>query len=367
MTYLKEFPIQDFQEALLYWFERNMRDLPWRKDRDPYKIWVSEIMLQQTKVDTVIPYFERFTAKYPTLESLAEAPLDDVLKEWEGLGYYSRARNLHSAAQEVKERYGGQVPDTRAEISTLKGVGSYTAGAILSIAYGKREPAVDGNVMRVCSRIFGIDEDVLKPSTKRLFESLVRELIPEEEASYFNQALMELGALICTPKSPDCEFCPVREMCTAKKQGIQHRLPVRKRKKKPRLAKMVAGIVERDGYVLIRQRPEQGLLAGLFEFPNIEWKEEEPAYTISTHLFQTYGIKTVTKAEHPKVEHIFSHLIWDITVYQLALIDEQSSHDCELPPLPVDSLWVTVEELDRYAFSVAHQKIIESFRKTYSE
>src|SRR5690606_35738772 len=182
--------------------------------------------------------FERFIEKYPTLESLAEAPLDDVLKEWEGLGYYSRARNLHSAVQEVREVYGGKVPDTLEEISTLKGVSSYTAGAVLSIAYGKREPAVDGNVMRVFSRIFNIKEDILKVSTKRLFEQLVKELIPEGSASYFNQAVMELGALICSPRSPECLFCPVREMCTAQKLGIQHTLPVRQPKKKPKLLKM---------------------------------------------------------------------------------------------------------------------------------
>ena len=285
MPYLEQFPIKQFQEELLYWFERNMRDLPWRKDRDRYKIWVSEVMLQQTKVDTVIPYFERFIRKYPTLQSLAELPLDDVLKEWEGLGYYSRARNLHSAVQEVQTRYAGKVPDTLEEISTLKGVGSYTAGAILSIAYGKREPAVDGNVLRVFSRIFNLQEDILKASTKRLVEKIVKELIPEGSASYFNQAVMELGALICTPKSPECGVCPVRPMCMANQLGIQQTLPIRQRKKKPRLAHMVAGVVAHEGYILIRQRPDHGLLARLFEFPNLEYKRESIRLKLSVVIY----------------------------------------------------------------------------------
>lgn len=358
MSHLETFPTKDFQQEILYWFERNMRDLPWRKDKDPYKIWVSEIMLQQTKVDTVIPYFQRFTTKYPTLEALAEAPLDDVLKEWEGLGYYSRARNLHSAVNEVKEKYGGTVPDNVESISSLKGVGSYTAGAVLSIAYGKREPAVDGNVMRVFSRIFAIQEDIQKASTKKLFEQLVKELIPEGSASYFNQAIMELGALICTPKSPGCLFCPVHEMCKADQLGIQHTLPVKQRKKKPRFVSMVAGVLERDGYVLIRQRPETGLLAQLFEFPNVEWKETSPEQVISQHLFEAYQLKTVTKEEWKHVEHTFSHLIWDISIFHLKLLEKEKEEENSLP-LPEKSFWVKINQLDQYAFPVSHQKIKE--------
>lgn len=361
MSYLAQFPIKQFQEKLLYWFERNMRDLPWRKDRDPYKIWVSEVMLQQTKVDTVIPYFERFIQKYPTLQSLAEASVDEVLKDWEGLGYYSRARNLHSAVREVQEKYAGKVPDTREELSTLKGVGSYTAGAILSIAYGKREPAVDGNVLRVFSRIFNIQEDVLKASTRRLVEKLVKELIPEGSASYFNQAIMELGALICTPKSPACSLCPVSSMCRASQLGLQQMLPIRQRKKKPRLAQMVAGVVAYEDCVLIRQRPDHGLLARLFEFPNVEYdKKTDPEMAISTHLFDTYQLKTCTLEAWPSVEHIFSHLIWQISVYRLSLMDISSP--CSIK-LPANSYWVKVEELDSYAFSVSHQKIKERVKQ----
>ncbi len=202
-----------FSGHLLEWYMENKRDLPWRRHRDPYYIWVSEIMLQQTRVDTVIPYFKRFIERFPTVEALADAPEQDVLKCWEGLGYYSRARNLQAAAKQVKELHGGQVPDDRAAVFALKGVGPYTAGAILSIAFNKPEPAVDGNVMRVLSRYFLIEEDIMKGSTRALMEGLVTELIPEGRASDFNQALMELGALVCTPKSPHCLTCPVMEHC----------------------------------------------------------------------------------------------------------------------------------------------------------
>ena len=194
--------INTFQNDLISWFKREQRDLPWRKDQDPYKVWVSEIMLQQTRVDTVIPYFNRFIEWFPTIDDLADANEDKVLKAWEGLGYYSRVRNLQSAVKEVREKYNGEVPNTPKEISELKGVGPYTAGAILSIAYGIPEPAVDGNVMRVLSRILSIWDDIAKPSSRKIFEQAVRDLISHDDPSAFNQALMELGALICTPTSP---------------------------------------------------------------------------------------------------------------------------------------------------------------------
>ncbi|GAA0370109.1 A/G-specific adenine glycosylase [Bacillus horti] len=365
MKELKDFPISQFQDALLSWFERNMRDLPWRKDRDPYKIWVSEIMLQQTQVDTVIPYFNRFMERFPSLEALAEAPEDDVLKHWEGLGYYSRARNLQTAVKEVQEQYGGKVPDEPNEIAKLKGVGPYTAGAILSIAYGKPEPAVDGNVMRVFSRIFAIQEDIQKPKTRKLFEELIRGLIPENSTSYFNQGIMELGALICRPKSPQCMFCPVIEMCQGRSLGIEQELPVKQKKKKPKLKKMVAGVVLANNMVFIRQRPETGLLAKLYEFPNLEW-EADAELEISKYLYQTYDFQTETSARYEHVQHTFSHLIWDITVLELNLVGEVELVEGQLPvrlerqPFLTNAeagFWVTLEELDRYAFPVSHQKI----------
>jgi A/G-specific adenine glycosylase len=355
MKELKDFPVQLFQDNLLYWFERNMRDLPWRQDKDPYRVWVSEIMLQQTRVDTVIPYFNRFMEKFPTINALADAPEDDVLKQWEGLGYYSRARNLQSAVKEVKENYGGIVPDDPQQISTLKGVGPYTAGAILSIAYGKREPAVDGNVMRVFSRIFAIEEDIQKQKTRKRFEDLVRELIPTGSSSYFNQGIMELGALICTPKSPKCTECPVEETCKAKELGIEQRLPVKEKKKKPRPLNMVAGVLVAGDRVLVRQREGEGLLAKLYEFPNLEW-DKVPEETLSKHLFEYYGFEAVTSEAYQSVKHIFSHLIWDIKVFKMKLVNIEKKSVQEYT-LPEKSHWVKIEQLDQYAFPVSHQKI----------
>jgi A/G-specific adenine glycosylase len=360
MTYLQSFPIEHFQDQLLYWFERNMRDLPWRKDRNPYKIWVSEIMLQQTRVDTVIPYFERFINKYPTIDDLAEAPEEEVLKQWEGLGYYSRVRNLQSAVKEVKANYGGVVPDDPEQIATLKGVGPYTAGAILSIAYGKKEPAVDGNVMRVFSRIFAIEEDIQKVKTRHLFERLVRGLIPEGSASYFNQGIMELGALICVPQSPKCDRCPVEEFCEGRKLGIQESLPVKKKKKKPRALTMVVGILVENDHVLIHRRDSEGLLATLFEFPNLEWSDSPPEETISKHLYEKYSLETETNERLEGVQHTFSHLIWDITVFQMKRVDQSEEIDVE--KMPANSFWIPLEELDRFAFPVSHQKIKKQLR-----
>ena len=197
---LNNFNIEQFQNDLIGWFEEEQRDLPWRKNKDPYRVWVSEIMLQQTRVEAVKPYYANFMGKFPTLEALANADDEEVLKAWEGLGYYSRARNLHAAVKEVKEVYGGVVPSDVKKIEKLKGVGPYTKGAILSIAYGIPEPAVDGNVMRVLSRILSVWDDIAKPKTRKVFEEIVREIISVENPSYFNQGLMELGALICIPK-----------------------------------------------------------------------------------------------------------------------------------------------------------------------
>lgn len=229
---LEQKNIKQFQEDLISWYEQEKRDLPWRSDSDPYKVWVSEVMLQQTRVDTVIPYFNNFIEKFPTVEALAEADEEKVLKAWEGLGYYSRVRNLQSAVREVHERYGGVVPPSKEEFGKLKGVGPYTRGAVLSIAYNQPVPAVDGNVMRVMSRILSVWDDIAKPKTKTLFEKIVEAFISEEKPSEFNQGLMELGAVICTPKSPSCLLCPVREHCSAFAEGCEKELPVKSKKEK---------------------------------------------------------------------------------------------------------------------------------------
>lgn len=349
---LEHFQIRLFQENLLAWFEQNMRSLPWRQDRDAYKIWVSEIMLQQTQVDTVIPYFNAFINKYPTLDHLAEAAEEKVLKQWEGLGYYSRARNLHQAVQEVQQKYASIVPDRLEDISSLKGVGPYTAGAILSIAYGRKEPAVDGNVMRVMARVFALFDDIQKPKTRTLFERLVKEMIPEN-ASYFNQGMMELGALICKPTSPQCDICPVQSSCRGFEQRIQTALPVKTKKKKPKLLHMVAGVVVDGDHVLIRRREAEGLLARLYEFPNLEWGTRPPEEEISQHLYREYGYKTATVTQFDHVKHTFSHIIWDISVFRLALVDVEPDVHMHAS----HTHWVNRNDLEQYAFPVSHQKI----------
>ncbi len=352
---LEGFQIQEFQHDLISWYIAEKRDLPWRKDQDPYKIWVSEIMLQQTRVDTVIPYFNAFIKKFPTIESLANADEEEVLKAWEGLGYYSRVRNLQSAVKEVASSYSGIVPNTPEEISRLKGVGPYTKGAILSIAYNIPEPAVDGNVMRVFSRILSIWEDIAKPKTRKIFEEATYQLISKEDPSSFNQAVMELGALICTPTSPSCLLCPVREYCSAFAEGVQTELPIKSKKKKPRPLQMAAAVLyDADGRLYIHKRPSTGLLANLWEFPNVEIvAETDQSYReqLKKFLKENYQADVELSELSGTVEHIFSHLIWNISVFIGKMKNPQASH---LIP-------VTDQELEKYAFPVSHQKIYKIF------
>ena len=355
----KEINTEKFQQDLLEWYEREKRELPWRKDRDPYKIWVSEVMLQQTRVETVIPYFERFMEEFPTLEALSEAEEEQVLKAWEGLGYYSRIRNLHSAVKEVKEKYGGKVPDTMEEITSLKGVGPYTAGAILSIAYGKPYPAVDGNVMRVASRILSIWEDIAKPSSRKIFEEAIHRLMYKEDPSSFNQALMELGALICTPTSPSCLLCPVREHCYAFEEGVQEELPVKTRKKNLKFVHMGAVVLKnREGKFLIHKREKTGLLANLWEFPNFEMTSSlDPGTRLRQLLKEKYNIEAlINNGTFAKIQHVFSHLTWDIDVYAGEIVNEVEEGERLKLAEPQD--------VQQFAFPVSHQKIWNEYQKS---
>lgn len=349
---LATFNSQEFQHDLIQWFKETMRDLPWRQDRDPYRVWVSEVMLQQTRVDTVIPYYERFLTLFPTLEALAEAEEETVLKAWEGLGYYSRARNLQSAVKEVSEHYGGIVPDTQDEITKLKGVGPYTAGAILSIAYNKPEPAVDGNVMRVLARIFLIEDDISKVKTRRLFEQIVYRIISHQNPSYFNQGLMELGALICSPTSPRCSECPVQHHCKAYAEDKQLDLPVKAKKKKPQKKEMAAAVIfHADGSVLIRRRPETGLLAKLWEFPNVETKSKKGQVAdLVQYIEDKYALSIEVQGKVQTVEHTFSHLIWHINVFACYTDEPKRFTD--------DLKWVQNDEIEAFPFPVSHQKIM---------
>ncbi len=249
--------------------------MPWRDTRDPYKIWISEIMLQQTQVTTVIDYYHKFIAKFPTVKHLAGAEMGSVMKVWEGLGYYGRARNLHKAAQEVMDRFQGKIPDNEDDLSSLPGIGRYTAGAILSIAFGKPVPVLDGNIIRLLSRIFHITENVDQTETKNALWTLSKMIIPQRNVQDFNQGLMELGAMICGPRNPHCIDCPLSKLCEAHRLSIQQELPVRSPKKKIPHYNVTAGIIWKKDKVLITLRPPKGLLGGLWEFPGGKQKAGE--------------------------------------------------------------------------------------------
>ncbi|MEK3763604.1 A/G-specific adenine glycosylase [Solibacillus sp. FSL K6-4121] len=313
--------IKQFRQALVTWYLEEQRDLPWRHTKEPYQIWVSEVMLQQTRVDTVIPYYNRFIEKYPTAESLAYTPEEELLKMWEGLGYYSRVRNLQAGVREVVEVYGGKVPDNRVDISKLKGVGPYTAGAILSIAYGKPEHAVDGNVMRVLSRVLNIDADIALPKTKKIFEEAVTKLIDVENPSAFNQGLMELGALICTPTSPKCLLCPVRDYCTAFHEGNPASLPVKSKKLKTKdIHYDVYVIRDQDGRYLMEKRLEEGLLANMWQFIMVERDEDENSLTKVEKQYNVVLNRQLVE-RIISFKHIFSHLKWHINSYLIDAIE----------------------------------------------
>ncbi|MFP5504540.1 MAG: A/G-specific adenine glycosylase, partial [Candidatus Sericytochromatia bacterium] len=255
---------------LLAWFRAEGRDLPWRRTQNPYHIWISEIMLQQTQVATVIPYYERFLTLFPTVEALASAPEPQVLKAWEGLGYYSRARNMQKAAREVVSHHGGRMPGTFAALKALPGIGDYTAGAIASIAFGERVPAVDGNVLRVIARLALLTDDVTLPRTKKRVEALAAALLPASSPGELNEALMELGARVCVPGKPRCDQCPVAAHCAALAAGVTSELPVKAKKKKPKPVVLAVALVEREGRLLLVPRPSEGLWGGMWGFPAAE-------------------------------------------------------------------------------------------------
>jgi len=307
-------------EALLAWYEENKRELPWRKDKDPYKIWVSEIMLQQTRVEAVKPYFEKWIERFPTIQSLASASEEEVLYYWQGLGYYSRARNLLAGAREVAANYDARMPETRDEAEKIKGIGAYTAGAILSIAYDKKETAVDGNVLRVFSRLFCLDGDIMKQAVKKEIVKLVEAQLPPGGTGDFNQALMDLGSRICIPREPRCKECPLTTLCAACREGRQRELPMRSKGRPPLAVKLAAGMLAVQEEYLLRKRPDKGILAGLWEFPSIEVAAGESATgRLTAMLKEELGQQIKVSKPFLQTTHIFSHRVWDITFYECAL------------------------------------------------
>lgn len=319
--------LYEMGQPLIEWYQKNKRDLPWRNHVNAYRVWVSEIMLQQTRVEAVKPFYHRFMEALPNIQSLAEAKEDELLKLWEGLGYYNRVRNMQEAARQIMREYDGQFPETFEEICGLKGIGSYTAGAISSFAFGIPKPAVDGNVLRVISRVLASEDDIMKASVKKHIETLLEQVIPDENPSDFNQALIELGAIVCVPNGvPKCENCPLGQICRARQLGKQMDLPIKKKAKERRIEYRTILLFQDGDRVAIRKRPKKGLLAGLYEFPNQEgtWDMDEViAYAKSIGLHPLFVKKL------PEARHIFSHVEWRMTGYAIRV--DELEKNCKEP------------------------------------
>ena len=307
--------MQDFTRRLLDWYARGHRDLPWRKTRDAYRIWISEIMLQQTRAETVVSYYQRFLNAFPDVHALAHADEQEVLKRWEGLGYYSRARNLQAAAKVICEKYGGVLPSTAQELQTLPGIGAYTAGAIASIAYGQSVAAVDGNVQRVIARYCGLREDVTQTDVKRDIAARTQALVPPqggEDAGAFSNAMMELGATVCTPSSPACLLCPVREGCSAFAAGDAQQLPVKRKARAQRVENRAVALILSEGRVLVRKRTEK-LLGGLWVFP--DWEGMTQPVQIARAIDEQLGLQAVYDEPLGHARHVFTHIIWEMELH----------------------------------------------------
>ena len=345
---------EELTPRLLTWYRGNARDLPWRQTRDPYRIWVSEIMLQQTRVAAVLGYYARFLEAFPTVEALAAAGEDRLMKCWEGLGYYSRARNLQKAARLVTEQHDGQFPADYTMLLDLPGIGEYTAGAIASAAFGLPFPAVDGNVLRVMTRLTDCHEDIVLPVTKALVKDWVSAHMPAapEDIRIFNQALMELGATVCGPNTtPRCEACPLAELCLGQLRGTAEMLPVKAAKKPRQTEEMTVYVLEREGRIALRKRPKTGLLAGLWEFPNVSGALDEKAADVPVTEWN------LTAAEWKKkltAKHVFTHREWHMTGYVLRVAGEG----------PGEFLWADAAALEECAVPSAFVRYLEEARKT---
>jgi A/G-specific adenine glycosylase len=352
-----------FAADMLRWYHDAAADLPWRRNSNPYYVWLSEIMLQQTQVAAVIPYFERFLAKFPTVQALAAAPLDDVLKQWEGLGYYSRARNLHKAARLIVEQYHGEFPTTAAELVTLPGIGRYTAAAIASICFGERVAVLDGNVMRVLSRLDDIADDVTKTATQKHLWEVAESLVPAERAGDYNQAMMELGRTLCRPRQPLCLLCPVASHCLALQHGTQNQRPVKTPKAETPHYNVAAGVIyNAAGQMLIAQRPAEGLLGGLWEFPG---GKQEAGETLPECLQRELMEELVIEVEVGEmiavVKHAFTHFKITLHAFECQHISgDPQTIGCAA------WRWVTLDDLEQFAFGRADQQVIAVLRRLQS-
>ena len=343
----------EFTSAVLAWYDRGHRDLPWRHTKDAYRIWISEIMLQQTRAETVVSYYERFLERYPTVRDLANAPEEDVLKSWEGLGYYSRARSLQKAARMIVGEFGGELPRDVDKLRSLPGIGDYTAGAIASIAFGIPAAAVDGNVERVICRYYAVEDEVGTPAVRRQVTAMTQALVPFDRPGAFANAMMEMGATMCTPRNPACLLCPVRETCQGFAKGIAQELPHKPKKKAQRVENRAVLLVFCGERVLITKRKEK-LLGGLFVFPDV-LEESDPAALCAA--LETQGIRAAYDEHIGHARHVFTHLIWEMDVHAL-IADEMT----EIP----NGQWVTHDELEALplptAVKAARQWAMERLR-----
>jgi A/G-specific adenine glycosylase len=350
MENLQPFAPAEMSDRLLTWYGRAGRDLPWRSTRDPYRIWLSEIMLQQTGVATVIPYYRRFLDRFPSVEVLAKADIDEVINLWAGLGYYSRARNLHAAARMIVERYGGDFPGALDELMALPGVGRSTAGAILSIAFDRKAPILDGNVRRVLIRLYAVTDPPRSPAVERLLWRRAEELTPADRPHDYAQAIMDLGATVCTPRQPDCPICPLVEICRARALGLADRLPLRQEKKKVPLVRQVALLLEMKGRFLVGRRPLNGMLGGLWEFPSCDIGPGAIPQESVERLLQDLGLQA-TLVPVGSIRHAYSHFRVEVELFRGRVGNRQVAErpDCE---------WLTVPELVDLALHGAHKKAL---------
>ncbi len=339
---------------LLNWYKTNKRDLPWRHTSDPYAILVSEIMLQQTRVDTVISYYHRFLERFPTAAALALAQEDEVLNLWKGLGYYSRARNLHGAAKKILHEHQGQFPESFEQVRKLPGVGDYTAGAVMSIAFNLPFPAVDGNVLRVIARINGLDNDIALPETKKLIGGIVKEMIPEDHAGDFIQTLMDLGATVCIPTTPSCDKCPVLFDCRANKEQKTDILPVKQRKSKPQTQHFYALLIVRGHKLLMTRNHPGTLLKNLWGVPLIEREniDEPPAEKLQKQILDKTGIEVLSFQAMRKVKHVFTHRIWEMEIL--------SCSKCSIHELKQEYQWISLETIEELPIPTAFAKLLRA-------
>jgi A/G-specific adenine glycosylase len=345
------------KEKIIFWYLRQRRDLPWRETTDPYTVWVSEVMLQQTQVRTVIPYYRRFIQSFPTVHALSEAPLGGVLKAWENLGYYGRARNLHRAARIVVREMGGRLPATLEDLSRLPGIGPYTAAAVMSIAHGQRIPAVDGNISRVLSRLFLLRTPVNRPQGQERIRELAFSILPETEPGQWNQALMDLGATVCKPKKPLCDTCPVSSECMARQHDLEEALPAKAGSRTIPHREMAAAVVRRQsGRILIIRRPQKGLLGGLWGFPIAEARPgESHEGALQRMLDDSLRIQVARFTPLKTVQHAYTH--FRMTVYPFICLLEGEGPLQEGQPI---SRWVSIQEMETLAISRVDRKILDA-------